>query len=63
VPETHKEATDGGLLRELPQEFVVATMFALSEMTVGFLQRQPKQAAMYRDTGFEMLWAALVRKK
>jgi AcrR family transcriptional regulator len=63
IQQMHKEATDGGLLRELPQEFVVATMFALSEMTVGFLQRQPKQAAMYRDTGFEMLWAALVRKK
>jgi AcrR family transcriptional regulator len=62
IQQMQKEATEEGLLRKLPEEFVAATISALSDMTVGFLQRQPKQAAMYRDTGFEMLWAALARK-
>lgn len=63
VQQMYTEATEQRLLRELPEEFVAATMSALSDMTVGFMQRQPEQAAMYQDTGFEMLWAALVKKR
>ena len=63
VRHMYTEATEQRLLRELPEEFVAATMSALSDMTVGFMQSQPEQAAMYRDTGFEMLWAALAKKR
>ncbi len=38
IHQMHQEATEGKILRELPEEFVAATMTALSEMTVGFVQ-------------------------
>jgi AcrR family transcriptional regulator len=63
VRQMHQEANEGRLLRELPEEFLVATISALCEMTIGFLQRHPEQAGKYREKGFEMLWAALARKK
>ncbi len=63
IKQMHQEATANRILRELPEEFAAATMSSLSETTVAFMQQQPDQAAMYRELGFEMLWAAIARKK
>ena len=45
-----------------PLEFIAATMNALAETTIQFMRRSPAQADMYRNAGFEMLWAAVTRK-
>jgi AcrR family transcriptional regulator len=45
-----------------PLEFIAATMSALAEATIQFMRRNPAQADMYRNAGFEMLWAAVTRK-
>jgi len=45
-----------------PLEFIAATMSALAETTIQFMRRSPAQADMYRNAGFEMLWAAVTRK-
>lgn len=63
VQQLYREATEARLMRDVPEEYASATMLVLSEMTVGFLQRYPEKAAIYRDTGFEMLWASLARRK
>ncbi|QHN03337.1 TetR/AcrR family transcriptional regulator [Granulicella sp. WH15] len=63
IQQMHREATESRIFRELPEEFAAATMSALSETTVAFMQQQSEQAAIYRDLGFEMLWAAIARKK
>jgi hypothetical protein len=35
----------------------------MADTTIEFMRRSPKQADMYRNSGFEMLWAATTRKK
>jgi AcrR family transcriptional regulator len=46
-----------------PLEFIAAAMSALADTTMDFMRRNPKQADMYRNQGFEMLWAGITRKK
>jgi AcrR family transcriptional regulator len=46
-----------------PLEFIAAAVSALAEATIQFMRRSPGQAGMYRTAGFEMLWAAVSRKK
>jgi AcrR family transcriptional regulator len=46
-----------------PLDFIAATMSALAETTIQFMRRSPGQAGMYRTAGFEMLWAAITRKR
>jgi AcrR family transcriptional regulator len=45
-----------------PLEFIAAILSALAETTIQFMRRSPAQADMYRNAGFEMLWAAVTRK-
>jgi AcrR family transcriptional regulator len=51
------------VFQDLPLEFIAAAMSALADTTMEFMRREPKQAQMYRSTGFAMLWAAVIRKK
>ena len=46
-----------------PLEFIAAAMSALADTTMDFMRRNPKQTDMYRNQGFEMLWAGITRKK
>jgi AcrR family transcriptional regulator len=46
-----------------PLEFIAASMTALADTTIEFMRRDPKQAEKHRRNGFEMLWAAVTRKK
>ena len=46
-----------------PLEFIAAAMSALAETTMDFMRRESKQSDMYRNQGFEMLWAGITRKK
>jgi AcrR family transcriptional regulator len=46
-----------------PLEFIAAAMSALADTTMDFVRRNPKQADLYRNQGFEMLWAGIARKK
>jgi len=63
LEQMHREADEARLIRPLSEEFLAATITAMSDLTVGFLQRYPEEAAEYCDTGFEMLWAAIAKKK
>jgi AcrR family transcriptional regulator len=63
LEQMHREADEERLLRPLSEEFLGATIAAMSDLTVAFLQKYPDEAAQYCDTGFEMLWAAIARKK
>jgi AcrR family transcriptional regulator len=50
------------LLRpHLTREFIVQTLKALGEVSMDFMRRQPKRADVYRQLGFDMLWAAITR--
>jgi AcrR family transcriptional regulator len=51
------------VFQDLPLEFIAASMTALADTTMEFMRRQPDQAQKYRATGFEMLWAAVRRKR
>jgi AcrR family transcriptional regulator len=57
------EATQQHLLRDVPLELVGATVRALAEMTMGLLETNPEKALEYRDAGFQMLWAAISKKR
>jgi hypothetical protein len=57
------EATEQRLLRDVPMELVGAAVRALAEMTMELLVKNPKKALEYREAGFEMLWAAIAKKK
>jgi AcrR family transcriptional regulator len=50
-------------IQDLPQQFIAATMQALVEMTMEFMRQQPAQAEMYRNAGFEVLWAGITCKR
>ena len=51
------------LFLDRPLEFIAATLSAMADTTIEFMRRSPKQADMYRNAGFEMLWAAITRKQ
>jgi len=51
------------LFLDRPLEFIAATLSAMADTTIEFMRRSPKQADLYRNSGFEMLWAATTRKK
>src|SRR5258708_15790633 len=50
------------LVKDLPLPFIAATMSALAETAIQFARQDPKKAEEYRISGFEMLWAGIVRK-
>jgi len=51
------------IFQDLPQEFISATLNAMAETTMEFMQQHPDQAEDYRRYGFEMLWAGLTCKR
>lgn len=57
------EATVQRLLRDVPLELVGAAVRALAEMTMDLLEKNPKKDLEYRGAGFEMLWAAIAKRK
>jgi AcrR family transcriptional regulator len=63
IEKTAEAAVAQHVFQDLPLEFIAAAMSALADTTMEFMRRQPKQAQMYRSTGFAMLWAAVCRKK
>ena len=63
IQKTAEAAVTQHVFQDLPLEFIAAAMSALAETTMEFMRREPKQAPTYRSTGFEMLWAAVSRKK
>ena len=54
-----REAIANGTVRELPLEFIIATMEALTLATIGLIAANPSNAAKYRTFGFETLWNGL----
>jgi AcrR family transcriptional regulator len=44
------------VLRDYPVAYLGASMSAMAEMTIGFMQQDPTSAERYRQSGFEMLW-------
>lgn len=56
-------AMEQRVLRDLPHAFIAATMSALAETTIHFMRQHPKEADAYRSSGFEMLWAGIIRKR
>jgi AcrR family transcriptional regulator len=63
IEKTAEAAVAQHVFQDLPLEFIAAAMSALADTTMEFMRRQPKQASRYQSTGFEMLWAAVRRKK
>jgi hypothetical protein len=56
-----KEAIAQGAIRDLPLEFIVAMMEALTQATLELMAANPSNAARYRTWGFEALWNGLSR--
>ncbi|MEW6343191.1 MAG: TetR/AcrR family transcriptional regulator [Pseudomonadota bacterium] len=50
-----------GILRNQPPAFVAAIMGSLADTTMEFMERDPAQAARYRDAGFEAFWHAVAK--
>lgn len=51
-----------GVLRAQPPAFVGAIMGSLAETTMDFMSREPAQAQMYADAGFQSFWNAIAAK-
>ncbi len=56
-----EESIKSGILRDHPPEFVAAIMGSLAETTMQFVSRNPRQAELYRATGFDAFWNAIAR--
>ncbi len=51
-----RDALARGLVRDLPMEFIGATLQALAGTTMDFMTSDPRQAARFRKSGFEIFW-------
>jgi AcrR family transcriptional regulator len=58
-----QEAIDQRLFRDTSLEFILGTMRALAQNTMDFMIADRKTSDAYLQTGFEMFWAAIIRKK
>jgi AcrR family transcriptional regulator len=56
------ESVAKGVLRAHPPGFVAAIMSSLAETTMDFMSREPAQAELYSDSGFEAFWNAIAKK-
>ena len=56
-----REAIARGIIRDFPPEFIVATMDALTQATIGLVMANPAHAVKYRKLGFEVLWSGLTK--
>jgi AcrR family transcriptional regulator len=57
-----EDAVTQAIYKNIPQAFIGAALVALADMTMDFMVREPEQAEMYRNAGFEMLWAGITRR-
>lgn len=58
-----EDAAAQNLIKDLPQRFISATMSVLADTTMEFIRQDPEKAEIYRNAGFEMLWAGIARKR
>jgi AcrR family transcriptional regulator len=63
IQQMAQDALEQRLIRDLPLEFIGATFIAIAEMTMDFMKRNKTNAESFKTIGFEMLWAAISRKK
>lgn len=56
-------AVEQRIFLDVPQTFISATINALATMTMELMRQNPEEAEMYRNVGFEFLWAGLTRKR
>jgi hypothetical protein len=56
-----EEAVAQRVIKDLPRDFIRLMMSAMVEATLDGMRQQPRQAAVYRRSGFEMLWNGLKR--
>ena len=56
------DAIEQRMLRDLPLAYIAATLSAMAETSMEFMQRDASQAELYQGAGFEMLWAAIRAK-
>jgi AcrR family transcriptional regulator len=54
-----RECIDAGAVRDLPPAYILALLAAMAETTGDFMARFPKEAAVYRESGFEAFWKAV----
>jgi AcrR family transcriptional regulator len=57
-----QQITAQGGLRDRPAAFASSIMVSLAETTMDFISRYPKEAARYRDAGFQAFWNAVSKK-
>jgi AcrR family transcriptional regulator len=56
-----REAMAHGTIRDLPLEFLVAMMDAMTQATIELISANPSNATKYRTFGFEVLWHGLAK--
>jgi AcrR family transcriptional regulator len=57
------EAVADRVIEDLPRPLIRAMMSAMSDATLECVRQHPRQAAVYRRSGFEMLWEGLRRRQ
>jgi AcrR family transcriptional regulator len=57
-----KDAISQHLLRDIPLEFISASMEAAAQTTMRFMTSDPSDADRYRTLGFDMFWKGIERK-
>jgi AcrR family transcriptional regulator len=62
IRQIYADAMAQQIWRPLSEEHVGLTLAALSEMTINIIRKYPAEAAMYRETGFDLFWNALKKK-
>jgi AcrR family transcriptional regulator len=55
-----RDAIARGAVRDIPLEFLSATMEALAATTMEFMARNPSDAAKFRTLGFDSYWNGIV---
>jgi AcrR family transcriptional regulator len=58
-----EDAVAQRLVQDLPQQFIAAAMRSLVETTMEFVRQNPKQAELYRSSGFELFWHGIEHKR
>lgn len=57
-----KDAVKQGILEDIPQEFLSATMETSAQTTMTFMATHPGDAEKFQTLGFEMFWRAISKK-
>ena len=57
-----QDAIEQHLLRDIPLEFIGATMEASIQTAIRFMTAEAAEADKYRTLGFEMFWRAIARR-